>query len=120
MTCACGPEVTVQGYQNQQTVPIPAHMAAYRKAREREGLSGDLSIDRCILPELQSLWSKGVRTGGSCCGHNILPSMINALTKEDGHRMQAMGYVLWPSTETTAKGCWGWTFYSKTIPGRFP
>lgn len=26
-------------------------------------------IDRCVLPELEELWKKGIETTCSCCGH---------------------------------------------------
>ena len=27
-------------------------------------------IDACIANTISTLWNKGIRTGGSCCGHN--------------------------------------------------
>jgi hypothetical protein len=106
--------VEIQEYQNQVTVPVPPHMETYRLARVRAGLTPIISVDRCVLGELITLWRKGVRTGGSCCGHNRLPSMINALTPEDGALMEAMGYVRWPEKP----GMWPFTYFAKSVPGK--
>ena len=110
--CACGPHVTMGGYQNQVTVPVPAHMAHYGLARVRAGLTPLISLDRCLVGEILSLWRKGIRTAGCCCGHNVAPPMINALTEEDGLRMLAMGYEKYPPGR---HGEAEWTFYPRTI-----
>lgn len=41
--------------------------------------SGPVSVDACIVSAIEALWRAGVRTGGSCCGHNgtfLGPSVI--------------------------------------------
>ena len=96
--CACGPDVTMGGYENQEMVPIPPHMDDYRKARVAAGLSPSVCIDRCILAELEELWALGVRTYGSCCGHNLQPSMVN-VHPSDAEVMWALGYARYVVTD---------------------
>lgn len=74
------------------TVPIPPHMESYRIARERAGLLPLVSIDPCIFNEIKSLWAMGIVTYGSCCGHNLVESMVNVDDK-DIQLMLDMGYV---------------------------
>lgn len=50
-----------------------------------------VSIDSCILPIIQELWSLGIRTYGCCCGHNLVPGMVN-VDESDGDRMRALGF----------------------------
>jgi hypothetical protein len=33
-------------------------------------------IDACIVPLLKMLWDRGIKTTGSCCGHDKKPAMI--------------------------------------------
>jgi hypothetical protein len=41
------------------------------------GSTRDHSIDACIYPTLAHLWSKGIETRNSCCGHNLqAPSVL--------------------------------------------
>lgn len=49
-------------------------------------------IDRCIVDEIKYLWSKGVRTYGSCCGHGNKPPMVN-VHNDDLGKMSGLGYV---------------------------
>lgn len=112
--CNCGPDVKIQEYQNQEAVPIPEHMAGYREARLSAGLTPRIAIDRCALPEIRALWEKGIRTYGSCCGHNVAPSMVN-VHEDDDAVMVALGYTRWPNIP---EGFCRQTFYLKSIPPR--
>jgi hypothetical protein len=94
VACACV-NVEMGSYDNQVTVEIPPHMASYRAARLAAGLSGLVSIDHCIMPEIQELWAQGIHTHGSCCGHNTVEPMIN-VRDEDTPRMKALGYEVFP------------------------
>jgi hypothetical protein len=109
--CDCSSKVTVGGYQNTVTIEIPPHMGDYRSARVAAGLTPLLSIDRCALPEMLALWSKGIHTRGCCCGHNTVPSMVN-VREEDDAKMEALGYVRWPQIP---EGCCRQTFFLKTV-----
>jgi hypothetical protein len=73
-------------------VDIHAHMNSYKEARLRAGLSSKISIDPCIYPEIVFLWSKGVVTYGSCCGHNNIESMVN-VSEESIRIMLDLGYT---------------------------
>lgn len=109
--CNCGPDVTLGSYANAVAVPIPPHMESYRVNRIAAGLSGFVCIDRCILREIQELWAEGIRTYGSCCGHNTGPSMVN-VHADDDEAMLGMGYVRWP--HVPEGGCPN-TFYLKSV-----
>lgn len=104
MTCQCV-DVAFGSYDNQVTVHIPPHMKSYEAARAAEGLPETICIDTCILEEIRSLWSEGVVTYGSCCGHGKLGSMVN-VSEGSVHIMERLGYdvwhsSLWPTPEDT-------------------
>ena len=84
---------TQECYDQMILVDIPEHMAVYKQARLDKGLSGTISIDPCIFEEIKHLWSLGISTGGSCCGHNTHDPMINVLYKKDIELMLELGYV---------------------------
>lgn len=90
MPCTCR-NVDFGTYEAAEVVDIPAHMADYRRARARDGLGPRIVVDRCILPEIRWLWSWGVRTYGSCCGHQKLPPMV-CVHDDDAPLMRSLGY----------------------------
>lgn len=107
--CQC---VNVEMGSHKAGVPveIPPHMESYRKARVAAGLSDFITVDRCILPEVQHLWSLGIRTMGSCCGHRTHQPSIS-VHADDEVRMFKLGYeVIPPFREGGAN-----TFASKTL-----
>ncbi|KZC97193.1 hypothetical protein [Thalassospira xiamenensis] len=89
--CDCPKHVRVGTYENQVTFDVPAHMAEYRARRIAAGLSGLICIDRCLVDEVLALWMAGIRTNGSCCGHNHVPPIISVFP-EYIPAMKAMGY----------------------------
>lgn len=91
--CNCV-NVEMGSYDNVVILDTPPHMDGYRQRRNAAGLSGDnIQVDRCIAAEIQELWSKGILTYGSCCGHNKTESMVNVAPIQAGY-MLAMGYVM--------------------------
>src|SRR5437763_159536 len=40
-------------------------------------------IDKCIVPALKALWSAGIKTTGSCCGHGSGSGVVGLLTFRD-------------------------------------
>lgn len=54
--CSCV-NVPMGSYANQELIIAPN--------------GKQVGIDRCILAEVQDLWARGVKTLGSCCGHNV-------------------------------------------------
>ncbi len=53
----------------------------------------NVSIDECIVSEIKSLWKKGIRTTGCCCGHNgIFPTHVSVIS-EDITKMMELGYT---------------------------
>ena len=49
------------------------------------------SIDKCLLPEILSLWEMGIKTTGCCCGHGVQTPYIG-VTKEGIQKMKNLGY----------------------------
>ena len=82
---------TAECYSNMITVDIPEHMADYKNNRLKDGLSDKISIDPCIYDELMFLWSNGVKTYGSCCGHNKKEPFVN-VAADDIQKMLELGY----------------------------
>lgn len=93
--CSCKNIIpqTQECYDQMVTFYIPDHMKDYRDARLKEGLSPYVSIDPCIIKEIQYLWSIGIITYGSCCGHNIFESMVN-VDHKNIRQMVDLGYVM--------------------------
>lgn len=50
-----------------------------------------ISIDKCIVDEIKSIWEHKIQTTGCCCGHNKLPKMINVIP-EHHHKMIELNY----------------------------
>ena len=89
--CNCPSNVTTGSYGNVIVVPIPDHMSTYRDNRVATGLSDKVSIDKCLIDEVQALWQKGIRTTGCCCGHNRRDPYIGVFP-EDVQKMKDLGY----------------------------
>ena len=80
-------------YSQMVTVEIPAHMNEYREVRVKSGLSTEICIDPCIYDDMCLLWSKGIITYGSCCGHNKTDSFVN-VDESSIDDMMRMGYEM--------------------------
>lgn len=37
----------------------------------------NILVDECLADEIESLWNKGIRTAGCCCGHGKYLGFIN-------------------------------------------
>lgn len=85
--------IEVGGHANSVAIPIPLHMESYRQSRLKEGLSDTVGVDRCIVDEIKYLWSLGIITYGSCCGHNKGESFVNVSDK-DIDTMISLGYEM--------------------------
>lgn len=51
-------------------------------------------IDKCLLPEILSLWEDGIKTTGCCCGHGDKSMAFIGVKEEYIPKMKAMGYVV--------------------------
>ena len=78
--CKCG-----EGYCNQPVL--------YPLGRDRL-----IYVDRCIAPELHSLWNKGIKTEGCCCGHAEKDGFIQ-VTADSAESMLELGYEAIPPVE---------------------
>ena len=53
-----------------------------------------VSIDKCLLPEILTLWEMGIKTTGCCCGHGCTQPYIGVefsdieIMKELGYQVQ--------------------------------
>ncbi|MFS0489911.1 hypothetical protein [Leadbetterella byssophila] len=63
-----------------------------RERRLKNGLTSTVTIDTCIVEEIEYLWSLGIVTLGCCCGHNKTQSMVN-VADENIQDMLDMGYI---------------------------
>ena len=54
-----------------------------------------VSIDLCIVPEILWLWSKGIITHGSCCGHGKQEACV-CVDDSSIEKMKELGYDLLP------------------------
>lgn len=50
-----------------------------------------VAIDICIARDLAELWKEGVKTTGSCCGHNKLPPTVT-VEEISVQAMEVLGY----------------------------
>ena len=50
-----------------------------------------VNIDKCLLPEIISLWEMGIKTTGCCCGHGKLQPFIS-VNEEYISSMKDLGY----------------------------
>ena len=50
-----------------------------------------ICVDKCIADEIRGLWSLGIDTVESCCGHNKQNGYIMVLLK-DAKKMITLGY----------------------------
>ncbi len=71
-------------YKNTVVLDYPDWFKSKLKIRKA-------TIDRCIAKEIKDLWSKGIQTTASCCGHNTSPGIISVL-KEYVGKMKELGY----------------------------
>ena len=50
-----------------------------------------VAIDKCLLPEIISLWEMGIKTTGCCCGHGRHEAYIG-VEFDDIQKMKDLGY----------------------------
>lgn len=48
----------------------------------------DICIDACIVDSIKALWSAGIETGGSCCGHNKKPPTVILINESDASKAE--------------------------------
>ena len=70
-------------------------------------------VDRCIIPELQSLWNRGIETSGCCCGHGEKDGFIQVFP-EGVEAMLELGYEAIPPVEANGQLMGENTFKPKT------
>jgi hypothetical protein len=68
-------------------------------------------IDNCLISELQSLWEMGIKTFGSCCGHNKQNGYID-VDNEAIPIMLELGYV----SLVKSDGVGSHLFFPQSIP----
>ncbi|KAA6342910.1 hypothetical protein EZS27_009370 [termite gut metagenome] len=88
--CQCN-NVGFGSYANTVLVSVPSHIYPLMNCLGEIKRVQKITIDRCILPEIQGLWEKGIHTIGSCCGHNKSYGYIQVI-EEDIPRMEKLGY----------------------------
>lgn len=56
-----------------------------------DGFKESITMDACISNEIKSLWKKGIRTMGCCCGHGRKLGFIQVVD-DDIQKMMELGY----------------------------
>lgn len=75
--CGCV-GVETGDYSNTVILGYYPIMREYVKNRAETGLSRNgICVDGCIVDQVISLWEAGIKTYGSCCGHNTKQGFIN-------------------------------------------
>lgn len=78
-------------YSRMVTLKMPDHL--FKKNGGYYVDKTECDIDQCLVDEIRFLWSKGVVTTGSCCGHGINQGMLNVL-ESSVNKMIELGYEL--------------------------
>ena len=66
-SCACV-NVEMGSYDNQVELKTPGGL----------GFSSEtVCVDACCVDAVKYLWSHGIKTYGSCCGHGLIQGFIN-------------------------------------------
>lgn len=85
MKCTCDPNKNYFGrYETCITELFPFGTDRYPIPYTKP-----VDIDSCIHPEIMDLWSKGIQTIESCCGHNRVPAYIWVI---DEHRQSMIDF----------------------------
>lgn len=71
----------------------------------------NVSVDRCLVDEVNILHDKGIRTIGCCCGHAKAQGYIQ-VDPNDCKNMLTMGYEQLP---VDVNGFGQWSFKPKTL-----
>lgn len=56
-----------------------------------DGVAHMIAVDKCLLTEVVSLWEKGIKTTGCCCGHDKGKPFIG-VRPEYIQKMKDLGY----------------------------
>lgn len=96
--CDCPPGTRPSEYTNQVVLELPSHVRKYMDNSPCRSSGPTVAVDRCLVGELQDLWSRGITTTGCCCGHNEWRHMsyIGVLF-EHIPAMKALGYEVRPN-----------------------
>ena len=89
MACICK-DIEMGSYDAQVQVILPD--AARECQGGRRSPVTTACIDACILPECMALWSHGIPTINSCCGHGDPDKAFIAVAEGYGDVMRVLGY----------------------------
>lgn len=103
LRCHCR-NVAMGSHEMSVAVPTPEFLRGTFGCKTNKDV---VSIDLCIVPEILWLWSKGVITHGSCCGHGKQAATI-CVDDSSIATMHELGYQLYPDHPHV--------FYSRSIP----
>lgn len=90
--CDCV-DVGMGTYDNQVVLPYPPHMS-----KENGFTKTFAGIDRCLEKEIKYLWSLGIPTIESCCGHNLCMGYISVKNEQNEKKMRDLGYKHQPNS----------------------
>mgnify|MGYP000951950838 CR=1 FL=1 len=65
---------------------------------DRKSFPKTIAVDKCLLPEILSLWEQGIKTTGCCCGHGHLDKAFIGVKNEHIPRMKKLGYCVYSNS----------------------
>lgn len=83
-------KVHIQSYDCSYQIYLPWKCKLSWKD-DADKMPVSVSIDKCLLPEIISLWEMGIKTTGCCCGHGVAAPYIG-VTEDNIQRMKNLGY----------------------------
>ncbi len=109
--CDCD-NIEIGSYDNTIILGYYPCMREYRDSRMSKGFPPNgIAVDKCIANDVISLWQLGIRTFGSCCGHNKTQPYID-IHEEDFE--QAVFYG-WESIKDANFSVYPKLYYVKSI-----
>jgi hypothetical protein len=57
-----------------------------------DGKPKTVTVDKCLLFEVVSLWESGIKTTGCCCGHGETMLAVISVKPEYNDKMRELGY----------------------------
>lgn len=98
LKCDCN-NVEMGSYDNQIILGRYPVMDEHLKELKPNGIS----VDRCMVEHVVSLWEAGVRTNGCCCGHKKEAPYIS-IHEDDFEKAISLGYVKYEFEQPEFKG----------------
>jgi hypothetical protein len=108
--CSCNIDTECGAWEQCIKLKVPKNIILRYNNPDRE-IRKTVSIDKCLVKEIKSLWKLGIVTTGCCCGHKQHLPYIG-VEDEYIETMKTMGYVVQTNPHGNSRQD---TFYPKSI-----